>query len=191
MPVTDYPILAFSSAEEWEQWLTKNYESVPGVRLQLFKKASGQASVNYDEALDAALCYGWIDGVKHAHDAQSWLQLFTPRRKRSMWSKRNIGHVERLIAAGRMRTPGLQQIEAAKQDGRWEKAYDAQSLSQVPADFLQALAKYKKAEAFYNTLNKANLYAIAYRLQTAKKPETRAKRMQAILEMMKKGEKFH
>ncbi|HTK05166.1 MAG TPA: YdeI/OmpD-associated family protein, partial [Candidatus Eisenbacteria bacterium] len=147
--------------------------------------------VTYDEALDEALCFGWIDGQKRGHDAVSWIQRFTPRRKRSMWSKRNIDHVARLIKNGRMTTSGLKEIEAAKTDGRWARAYDSAKGMVVPADFLQALAKNKKAERFFKTLDRANIYAIAWRLQTARKPETRARRMNALLDKMARGEKLH
>ena len=157
----------------------------------MFKKDSGVKSVTYDEALDVALCYGWIDGQKNKHDARSWVQKFTPRRARSIWSKRNVEHVERLIAEGKMTAAGWVQIEAAKADGRWTRAYDAAKDMKVPEDFLKELSKNKKAKAFFDTLNKANTYAIAWRLQTAKKPETRERRMNALLEMMKKGEKLH
>lgn len=185
-------VVEFSSQAKWNAWLKKNHVSVEkGVWLRLFKKDSGIKSVTYDEALDAALCYGWIDGQKNKHDAQSWVQKFTPRRARSIWSKRNIEHVERLIAEGKMTAAGLVQIEAAKADGRWARAYDAAKDMKVPEDFLKELSKNKKAKAFFDTLNKANTYAIAWRLQTAKKPETRERRMNALLEMMKKGEKLH
>ena len=129
--------------------------------------------------------------MANKYDDLSYLQKFTPRRKRSIWSKRNIEHVERLISEGRMQPAGLRQIEAAKADGRWDQAYDSPANMEVPADFLEELSKDPAAKAFFDTLNKTNLYAIGWRLQTAKKPETRAKRMKAILEMLSKGEKFH
>lgn len=185
-------IVEFSSSAKWNAWLKKNHLSVEeGIWLRMFKKDSGVKSVTYDEALDVALCYGWIDGQKNKHDARSWVQKFTPRRARSIWSKRNVEHVERLIAEGKMTAAGLVQIEAAKADGRWTRAYDAAKDMKVPEDFLKELSKNKKAKAFFDTLNKANTYAIAWRLQTAKKPETRERRMNALLEMMKKGEKLH
>jgi uncharacterized protein YdeI (YjbR/CyaY-like superfamily) len=141
--------------------------------------------------LDQALCYGWIDGQKKAYDEYSWLQKFTPRRAQSGWSKINTEHAERLIKNGQMQQAGLEAVEAAKADGRWQTAYDSPRNASVPEDFLKALAKNKKAKAFFETLNKANIYSIVYRLQTAKKPETREKRMQLILAMMDRGEKFH
>ena len=153
--------------------------------------ACGIPSVSYAEALDSALCYGWIDAQKDKFDAESWLQRFCPRRPKSQWSKRNIVHVERLRKAKRMKVAGLAEVAAAKADGRWAAAYDPPSQHEVPADFLAALAKDKKALAFLAGLNRANTYAIAYRLQTAKKPETRVKRFDQILGMLKRGEKFH
>lgn len=187
----DKPILTCKTQKDWEKWLTKNYADPVGVRLQFFKKATGKQTFTYAEALDTALCFGWIDGQAHPYDSESWLQNFTPRRARSPWSKRNIEHTKRLLKEKRMQPSGQLQIDLAKKDGRWDRAYDGQSTSTIPEDFLKAIAKDKKAKAFFETLNKANLYAISYRLQTAKKPETRERRFQQILEMMKKGETFH
>lgn len=191
MHKTDLPILSFKSQKDWASWLAKQHAASNGIWLRFFKKDSGVASVTYAEALGEALCYGWIDGRLDPYDEKSWLRRFTPRRPRSPWSKRNIEHVNRLTAAGRMKPAGLKEVDAAKKDGRWEKAYDPQGAMEMPADFLQALAKNKKAKAFFESLNRANRYAIAWRLQTAKRPETRARRMQAILAMLKKGEEFH
>jgi uncharacterized protein YdeI (YjbR/CyaY-like superfamily) len=187
----DLPVVEFKTQAAWEKWLAKNHAKSQGVWLRMYKKASGVKSVNYVEALDEALCYGWIDGQKNTYDDESFVQRFTPRRARSIWSKRNIGLVERLTEAGKMRPAGQAQIDAAKADGRWAMAYDSHSTMEIPEDFLKALGKNKKARAFFDTLNKTNLYSIAFRLQTAKKPETREKRMKQILEMMKNGEKFH
>lgn len=187
----DFPIIPLESQEQWEQWLANNHASLNGVWLQFFKKGSGKKSITYAEAVEEALCYGWIDGQSKSYDNESWLQKFTPRRARSIWSKINTQRVERLIEAGKMKPSGLQQIEAAKLDGRWERAYDSPSATTMPDDFLRELDKDKKAKAFFETLNKSNIYAIAWRLQTAKKPETCEKRMKAILEMLAKGEKFH
>jgi uncharacterized protein YdeI (YjbR/CyaY-like superfamily) len=184
-------IVAFSSPKMWERWLAKNHAAASGVWLRFFKKDSGVATVTYAEALDGALCFGWIDGQVRKHDVQSWLQRFTPRRARSLWSKRNREHVARLTASGKMRAAGLKQVEAARADGRWDCAYDSPSKMTVPQDFLKALAKNKKALAFFKSLNKTNVYSIAWRLQTAKKPETRAKRLQAVLDMLASGKKFH
>jgi uncharacterized protein YdeI (YjbR/CyaY-like superfamily) len=188
---TDIPILAFASAKAWRQWLAKHHTTSDGIWLRLYKKTSDTLSVSYAEALDEALCHGWIDGQLKSHDAHSWLRKFTPRRARSIWSKKNLDHVARLTKAGRMKAAGLKAVEAAKADGRLKVAYDAPSKSEVPKDFLAALSKNAKARAFFATLNRANVYAITFRLQTAKKPETREKRMKAILEMLGRGEKFH
>jgi uncharacterized protein YdeI (YjbR/CyaY-like superfamily) len=187
----DLPVKEFKTQAAWEKWLAKNHDKSPGVWMRFYKKASGVKSMNYDQALDEALCYGWIDGQTNKYDDVSWVQRFTPRRPRSIWSKRNVGHVDRLTKAGKMRPSGQAQIDAAKADGRWSVAYDSHSTMEIPEDFLKALAKNKKALAFFESLNKANLYSIVFRLQTAKKPETREKRMKQILEMMKNGEKFH
>lgn len=174
----------------WAAWLKENHEHSAGVWLQIQKKNSSEKSPTYAEALDVALCYGWIDGQKNKHDESSWLQMFTPRRPRSSWSKKNTEHAERLIQNGKMKSAGLIQIEAAKRDGRWKAAYDSPSNATIPEDFLKALKQNKNAEASFKLLNKTNLYSIAYRLQTAKMPKTREKRMKTILEMLAKGEKF-
>ena len=190
-PKVEPPMLSFSTTKELNLWLAKNYTAESGVWMRIFKIKSGVETVSYAEALDIALCYGWIDGLKRAYDEASWIQKFTPRRARSIWSKKNREHIARLEKAGKMKAPGRIQVEAAKADGRWEQAYDSPANMVVPPEFLKELAKNKKAEFFFNTLNKANRYAIVWRLQTAKKPETKDKRMKAILEMLKKGEKFH
>jgi uncharacterized protein YdeI (YjbR/CyaY-like superfamily) len=190
-PPTPLATRAFVSPKSWETWLARNFAKSPGVWLRIYKKGSGRPSVTYAEALDVALCYGWIDSQKRPMDEASWLQRFGPRRPRGGWSRLNTRHVERLIAAGRMKPAGLAEVDAARQDGRWERAYDSPSATTVPADFLKALAKNRKAQSFFEGLNRANVYAIAYRLQTAKKPETREKRMQAILAMLARGESFH
>lgn len=184
-------VLSFDTAMDWEKWLASNYDTSTGVWLKISKKDVAQFSLTYAEALNVALCYGWIDGQKKSGDESAWFQKFTPRGSRSGWSKKNTEHVSRLIKAGRMKPSGVAAVEAAKIDGRWQSAYDSQRASKIPEDFLEALAQDKKAQVFFETLDKANRYSIAYRLQTAKKPETRAKRMQAILEMMSNGKKFH
>jgi uncharacterized protein YdeI (YjbR/CyaY-like superfamily) len=189
--LNDPPIILFETTGQLEAWFKKHFADTKGIWMRIAKKDSGQKSVTYAEALDAALCYGWIDGQKQTYDEHSWLQKFTPRRTGSQWSKLNTQHADRLIKAGRMKPSGLRQIEAARKDGRWKAAYDSGKSSAMPADFLSELAKDMKAKAFFESLNKANTYAIAYRLQTAKKPETRKKRMKTIIEMMKQGKKFH
>jgi uncharacterized protein YdeI (YjbR/CyaY-like superfamily) len=183
--------LSFKSADAFRAWLAKNHNRSSGILLQIYKKDASVVSVTYAQALDQALCYGWIDGRKKPGDQQSWLQTFVPRRPKSGWSKNNTQHAERLIKSGAMTAAGLQEVEAAKADGRWQAAYDAFGSATVPDDFLRQLAKNKKAKAFFASLNKTNLYSIVYRLQTARKPETRDKRMAAIIAMLERGEKFH
>ena len=186
-----YPVIAFNSSDEWEKWLRENHSKSQGIWLRIFKKDSGEKTVSYAEALDEAICYGWIDGQKNKYDNDSWVQKFTPRRRGSSWSKNNTAHAERLFKTGRIQPSGLKEIEAAKADGRWDSAYHSQSTASIPDDFIKELDKNKKAKTFFKTLNKTNIYSIAYRLQTAKKTETREKRKKLILEMLSKGEKFH
>jgi uncharacterized protein YdeI (YjbR/CyaY-like superfamily) len=181
----------FKSSADFRQWLEDNHAGSTGIWLRFFKKASNEESLSYAQALDQALCYGWIDGQKKPFDAQSWLQRFTPRSPKSAWSKINTEHVARLTKAGAMTAAGLKAVAAAKADGRWQAAYASQRDASPPADFLKELGKNKNAKAFFETLNKANIFSIVYRLQTAKKPETRAKRMEVILAMMAQGKKFH
>jgi uncharacterized protein YdeI (YjbR/CyaY-like superfamily) len=184
-------ILSFRSPSELRKWLAANHRQSDGIWLRIFKRDSGEPTVTYAEALDEALCFGWIDGLKQSHDGVSWRQRFTPRRPKSGWSKINTQHADRLITAGRMKAAGQAAIDAAKKDGRWTAAYDSPSKATFPEDFLAALPRNKKAKAFFESLNKANRYAIAYRLQTAKKPETRKRRMEMILAMLARGEAFH
>ena len=188
---SDFDIIAFASAREWQRWLAAHHAKSGGVWLRFFKKNSGTASVSHAEALSAALCYGWIDGQLRKHDEASWLHKFTPRRSKSVWSKRNRELAEQLTRARKMRRNGMKEMAAAKEDGRWDRAYDSPSKMAVPADFLRQLSKDSEARAFFRTLNKANTYSITWRLQTAKKPETREKRMKAILRMLSKGRAFH
>ena len=185
------PVVFFKDAAAFAGWLAANHTNPTGVWLQMYKKGTGIESITYAGALDVALCYGWIDGQKKGYDAESWIQKFTPRRAKSIWSKRNIEHTERLINEQKMKPQGIKEIEAAKKDGRWHRAYDSPGKMAVPEDFLVKLRKFKRATAFFEGLNKANKYAIVWRLQTAVKPETRAKRLALILDMLKRGEKFH
>ena len=191
MKSTDYPILPFASKTKYASWLAKQHNTSTGVWLKLAKKDSGIPSVTYEEALDVALCYGWIDGQKKGFDDTYWLQKFTPRGKKSIWSKINTEKAERLIASGEMKPAGLKAVEAAKSDGRWEAAYASQKSIVVPEDFQAALDKNKKAKAFFRTLNSTNRYAILFRIQTAKKAETRAKRIQQFVDMLERGEKLY
>jgi uncharacterized protein YdeI (YjbR/CyaY-like superfamily) len=188
---SEYPELFFETPAEWRDWLEINHTIEKGVWLRFYKKGSGIASLNYAGALDEALCFGWIDGQSKSLDENSYLQKFTPRRAKSIWSKRNIEHIARLIQEGKMKPSGLKEAEAAKTDGRWQKAYDSPANMTVPEDFLRELSKDKKAFVFFETLNKTNTYAIAWRLQTAKKQETRERRIKTIIEMLSRGEKFH
>jgi uncharacterized protein YdeI (YjbR/CyaY-like superfamily) len=185
-------VMAFETAAQWRDWLALHHRTVPqGIQLRIYKKTSGHPTVTYAEALDEALCYGWIDGQKNKYDAVSWLQKFTPRRKRSMWSARNKEHVARLIREKRMQPAGRKEVNAAKKDGRWAQAYDNAKDMKIPGDFIAELKKDPEAYAFFKTLNRSNIYAIAWRLQTAKRPETRQRRMEQMLEMMHNGQKLH
>lgn len=187
----DYEIIPFKDAATWRRWLDENHAKIEGVWLRLYKKASGVPTVTYAEALDEALCYGWIDGQKKSYDEVSYLQKFTPRRPRSMWSKRNIEHINRLQNAGLMMPAGLLEVEKAQADERWEAAYDAPSNMEVPDYFLEALRRHPKAELFYSQLNKTNKYAIAWRLQNAKTEATRLRRTEKFIAMLEAGEKIH
>ena len=188
---TELPLLPFTNKEKWADWLAKHHDKSAGVWLKLAKKDSGISSITYEDALDVALCYGWIDGQKKGFDDQYWLQKFTPRGAKSIWSKINTEKAERLIASGNMRPAGLNAIERAKQDGRWEAAYASQKNVSVPEDFQAALDRNKKAKAFFTTLNSANRYAILFRIYNAKKPETRARKIQEFIEMLEREEKLH
>ena len=182
---------SFRTPEELRAWLAKEHTRADGLLLRIYRKNSGVPSLTHAEALQEALCFGWIDARTMPFDASSWVQRFTPRKARSRWSKINVGHVERLIREGRMTPAGLKEMEAAKADGRWAAAYDSPKNATVPPEFVEELARNAKARQFYSTLNRANLYAIAYRLQTAKRPETKVKRMKLIIGMLARGEKFH
>lgn len=189
-PPDDLPMLPFADAAAFEAWLIANAAS-KGLWLKIAKKDSGIASVSYAQALDVALCHGWIDGQKRGFDEAWFLQRFTPRRPKSLWSKINIGHVERLILEGRMRAGGLREIEAARADGRWDAAYDGSATMEVPPELARALAGNRKAKAFFDTLNAANRYAVCWRVQTAKRPETKAKRVETLVAMLARGETLH
>lgn len=191
MDKKDYSLLFFKTAEEWRDWLDKNHAIENGVWVKMFKKKSNVVSPTYSELLDEALCFGWIDGQAKSIDDKSYMQKFTPRRKRSLWSKINIGHIERLTKEGKMHAAGIKAVENAKNDGRWDNAYNPPSAISLPEDFTQELQKNTSAESFFNTLSKSNKYAIAWRLETAKKPETKLRRLKKIIEMLEKGETFH
>lgn len=187
----DYKIIAFKDSTAWRQWLDENHDKVDGLWLRLYKKASKVPTVSYAEALDEALCYGWIDGQKKSYDDESFLQKFTPRRARSMWSKRNIEHVARLTEHKLMMPSGMAQVEQAQQDGRWAAAYEGSGGITIPPDFIIELNKHPVAEKFFATLNKANIYAIAWRLQTAKTEETRKRRQGMIIALLDSEQKLH
>ena len=189
--IRDLPVLHFSDQSTWRNWLKENHEQAHGIWLKLAKKSSGKSSVSYSEALYETLCYGWIDGQKQAYNDEYWLQKFTPRGPKSIWSKINVTKAEELIKSGVMQPSGLAAVEAAKKDGRWKAAYDSPSSASVPEDFQRALDANPKAKQFFETLNKANVYAFCWRIQTAKKPETRKPRVEKFIEMLNKGEKLH
>ena len=190
MKPTDLPILPFENKKKWADWLARQHNKSTGVWLKLAKKNSGIPSITYDEALEVALCYGWIDGQKGSFDEQYWLQKFTPRGPKSIWSKINTEKAEKLIAGGKMNPAGLRAIEAAKQDGRWAAAYASQKHSSIPEDFQAALEKNPKARTFFATLKSAERYSFLFRIQTAKKPETRARRIRQFIEMLEKSERI-
>jgi uncharacterized protein YdeI (YjbR/CyaY-like superfamily) len=182
----DLPVKLFKTPAVWEKWLEANHAKSTGVWMQIAKKDSGLSSATYQEALDIALCYGWIDGQKRPFDDRTWLQRFTPRGPRSVWSKINTAKADTLIKAGRMRAAGLKAIEAAKANGRWESAYQPWSSPDVPPDLQVALDARPNAKAFFETLRARNRYGVIYRVQTAKKPETRAKRIADFVAMFEK-----
>jgi len=185
------PIKQFSSADDWRLWLSANQDTSNGLWLQIAKKGSAVPSVTYDEALEEALCYGWIDGQKAAFDESMWLQKFSPRGRNSIWSKRNRERAEQLFENGRMQKRGSLAIEQAKANGSWDNAYASQREMEVPADFLQALNANAAARAFFETLSGANRYALLFRIQTAKKPETRTRRIREFVDMLTRHETFH
>lgn len=186
----DLPMRHFRNAAAWEKWLEAN-DGASGLWLKIAKKDSGIASVSYVEALDVALCHGWIDGLMRSFDERFYLQRFTPRKAKSLWSKINVGKAEALIAAGRMRAGGLREIEAAKADGRWDAAYHGASRMEVPEELARALARNRKAKAFFETLDRTNRYAFCWRVQTAVKPETKRARVEKFVAMLARGEKIH
>jgi uncharacterized protein YdeI (YjbR/CyaY-like superfamily) len=187
----DLPILLFASPAELEAWLEENHTAAEGVWLKIAKKGSGVASVTYAEALELALCFGWIDSQKRGFDERHFLQRFTPRRPRGKWSQINREKAEGLISGGAMRPTGLAEVEAAKADGRWEAAYAGQRTAEVPADLQRELDENEAARKFFAELDSANRYAILYRLKEAKKPETRQRRLRKFVGMLERGEKIH
>ena len=188
---TEIPVVSFADAGKWSAWLASRHASSRGVWLKIAKKSSGTASVAYAEALEVALIWGWIDGQKAAFDGSWWLQKFTPRGTRSIWSKINRDKAIALMAAGRMTSSGLAEVERAKNDGRWGRAYESQKSASVPEDLAMALADNPPAQKFFAMLEAHNRYAILWRVQNAKRPETRALRIARFVEMLARGEKVH
>ncbi|MBI3563281.1 MAG: YdeI/OmpD-associated family protein [Gammaproteobacteria bacterium] len=192
--LTSSPVLPIELCEQrkdWASWLQKNHSSSSGVWLQLAKADTGIRSVSYEEAVEVALCFGWIDGQKKKFDDQYWLQKFTPRSKKSVWSKINKEKALALIASGKMKPAGLKAVEAAKLDGRWNSAYDAASKSVVPKDFQSALDGNVQARKFFATLDNRNRYAVLFRIQTARNAEVRAKKIAQFVQMLERNEKIH
>jgi uncharacterized protein YdeI (YjbR/CyaY-like superfamily) len=187
----ELPQIAFASDAEWEAWLDQHHADSPGVAMKIAKKASGIPSVAYPEVLDIAICFGWIDGRRNALDDRYFLQRFTPRRARSRWSQINRDKAEALIKAGRMRPAGLAEVERAKSDGRWAAAYGGQRAMGVPEDLQRELDARPQAAAFFAQLSSQNRYSILYRLHDAKRPETRARRLEQFVAMLEAGETIH
>jgi uncharacterized protein YdeI (YjbR/CyaY-like superfamily) len=187
----DLPVLELADRDAWAAWLGAGHASSPGVWLKIAKRGSDARSVSYAEALDVALCHGWIDGQKRPLDDRFWLQRFTPRTPRSRWSKRNRALAERLIASGEMAPAGLREVERARADGRWEAAYDSHATATVPPDLQAALDADAGAAAFFAGLDSANRYAILYRIQEARRPETRARRIATFVAMLAEGRRIH
>ncbi len=185
------PVLSFPSKAAFELWLAGNHQAAPGLWLKIAKKESGHTTVDYAQALEVALCYGWIDGQKDKLDEEYWLQRFTPRGPRSKWSKINRDKAEALVASGAMRSAGQAQIDAARADGRWDAAYAGAKSATVPEDLAAALAANPAARAFFGTLDSRNRYAILYRVQDARKPDTRARRVAGYVEMLAEGRKIY
>jgi uncharacterized protein YdeI (YjbR/CyaY-like superfamily) len=187
----EVPVLRLVSVDEWERWLEANHATVDAIWLEFAKKGASHQSVTRGEALDLALCYGWIDGQARSIDDERWQQRFTPRRRGSKWSRINCAKAEELIARGRMRAAGLREVEAAKADGRWEAAYDSPRTAKVPPDLAAAFDGNARAREMFDTLDSRNRYAILYRLQEVKRPETRARRIEQFVAMLARGETIH
>ena len=185
------PTLSFENKAAWATWLAKNHGASSGVWLRLAKKSSSSSSVTYAEAIEVALCYGWIDGQKKGESKQHWLQRFVRRKGTSIWSKSNREKALSLLARGEMKPAGLKEIERAKATGRWKDAYDSARSATVPSDLQAALDANTKAKAFFATLNGQNRYAVLFRIQTARKPETRARRIQTFVQMLERHETLH
>lgn len=191
MPPDDLPVLAFGSPQSWRDWLAANHQTSSGLWVKIAKKSADTPTVSYTEAIDGALCYGWIDGQKGKLDDDYWLQRFTPRKSRSRWSKINREKAERLIAEGLMQPAGLREVEAARADGRWDAAYEGQATAAVPPDLARELDLNPVAKEFFATLSSANRYSILYRIQDAKRPQTRASRIAKYVAMLNEHKTIH
>ena len=191
MPSDDLPVLAFGSLQSWRDWLAEHHRTSSGLWLKIAKKGASTPTLSYAEAVDGALCYGWIDGQKGRLDDAYWLQRFTPRKPRGRWSKINRGKAERLIAEGRMQPAGLSEVEAARADGRWDAAYEGQATIAVPPDLARALDLNPVAKEFFATLSGVNRYAILYRIHDAKRPQIRADRIAKYIAMLNEHETIH
>jgi uncharacterized protein YdeI (YjbR/CyaY-like superfamily) len=189
--VVERDIAQFADASAFDEWLAVNHADHPGIRMKISKRGSAVTTVSYEAALDVALSWGWVDSQKRSLDESFYIQIFTQRRARSVWSKRNVEKATAMIEAGTMHPAGIAQVDAAKADGRWERAYEGQRGSTPTPEFLAALERNPEAKAFYETLNAVNRYALYYRIQSAKKPETRNRRIDAFVEMLARGETFH
>ncbi len=187
----ELPILFFKSQKDWGKWLNNNHSKSNGIWMKIAKKETGIKSIYYPEALDCALCYGWIDGQKKSFDEIYWLQKFTHRLPRSKWSKKNCNRADELIKHGKMKLPGQMEIDLAKKDGRWENAYESQKNIGIPEDFQNKMDANPGTFEFFNSLNKINKYAILYRIHEAKRPETRIKRIEKFIDMLKEKKKIH
>jgi uncharacterized protein YdeI (YjbR/CyaY-like superfamily) len=191
MASASLPTISFATAEQWRVWLNERHASAPGVWLKIAKQGLGIQTVTYAQALDVALCFGWIDGQKNRFDERYWLQRFTPRKPRSKWSQINVAKATELIASGAMQPAGLAEVQRAQADGRWERAYTGQRTATVPEDLRRALDQNPAASEFFATLNSVNRYAILYRIQDAKLPDTRARRIEKYVAMLNDGKQIH
>lgn len=190
-PRPELPTLSFERPADWLAWLAAHHADTPGLWVKLGKQGAPTITITYAEAVEGALCYGWIDGQKKAFDAVAWLQKFTPRGPQSLWSQINVGKAEALIAGGQIQPAGLAAVEAAKKNGRWAAAYPSARHATMPPDFQAELDRHPEAQAFFDTLNSTNRYAILFRLTTAKKAETRARRLQQFIQMLIRNEKIY
>ena len=189
--IKDIPVLFFKSPQEWEGWLDKNHDKIASVWVQFYKKASGVGGLTYHPAVEVALCYGWIDSLVNRFDEESYIQKFSPRKSKSIWSKINTEHIKRLTKEGRMKPSGLAAVEEAKKNGNWDRAYSGPATIEMPEDFKKVLEAHPKAKAFYETLNKTNKYYFLFSITTAKRPETRERRIKSSVEKLETQTKVY